>query len=369
MPKISIRDLLLAEVDIGELDIRPASSPAEFSVDGPPVEDGDYIVREGKIFQIGDYPDKGFSLTESEADEALAAFAPVPLNLEHRSTVLSGKLGQLVETVRRGGDLIGRIRIPKWLDAAIGPDPVKVSAEWTQGEKRLQGLALCLSPRIADAAMAAFTAAEAAPAAPETPAPADLRTGRAAMNRTILDRLRVLFGKITEDLEAIETTETEETPAQETPAGDPPAEFAAQTTDHQAEIARLQAEIAERDEARVKDAAAAFAAGLVQRGKALPAEAESIAALFAHVAASDAAGGAALFNDDGPAGDGIARLKAAYEARPAHDLTAERLKSESAAGVVFTGDSTGADGQPDPARIRELLAMTPLGQKILKETK
>ena len=36
------------------------------------------------MFEIGDYPDKGLSVTEEEADEALAAFTPVNNDLEHK---------------------------------------------------------------------------------------------------------------------------------------------------------------------------------------------------------------------------------------------------------------------------------------------
>jgi hypothetical protein len=116
---------------------------------------GDSVVREGKIFEAGNYPDKNFEMTPDELRRAAAAFQPVPLDLEHTPTVLDGKLGTL-EAVRVSADgrtLFGTVRLPRWLDDLLKDGERKVSCTWTAATKRLQKLALVMNPRVSDAAL------------------------------------------------------------------------------------------------------------------------------------------------------------------------------------------------------------------------
>lgn len=139
--------------------------PAEFS------EDGEFIVREGKVFECGTYPDKNFSLTPAEADAVIAAGQAVPNDLEHIPTVLTHApdgnkrtdiLGDTVLTRREGSEVFGKVRIPKWLHEKLGDSALKVSATWNRATKSLEGMALCLNPRIPDAAVfATFVATPA----------------------------------------------------------------------------------------------------------------------------------------------------------------------------------------------------------------
>ncbi len=139
---------------------------AEFELDSSTAKDtndGEYILRTGKIFEAGQYPDKKFEITPEELCEAIADFAPVDLDLEHMPTILDGKLGKL-EAVALGADgwsLIGTVRLPKWLDKQLGEAERKVSATWDRATKKLTKLALVRNPRVKDAAlMAAFMANE-----------------------------------------------------------------------------------------------------------------------------------------------------------------------------------------------------------------
>jgi hypothetical protein len=131
-------------------------------------KDGEYVLRTGKIFEAGDYPDKDFDISPEELLEAIADFAPVDLDLEHMPTVLDGKLGKL-EAVALGSDgwsLVGTVRLPKWLDSQLGDGERKVSATWDRTKKRLTKLAIVRNPRVKDAAlMAAFAADELTKAA------------------------------------------------------------------------------------------------------------------------------------------------------------------------------------------------------------
>ena len=130
----------------------------EFSAD-PTIEDG-LVVREGKVFELGNFPDKGFSLNALEADAAIAHFTPVANDLEHKSTILDGLLGDIRGLRRDGNELFGKVAIPRWLDSLIGKDPIKVSLAFDSA-KRVIGNALTINPRITDAQVAAaFTAGE-----------------------------------------------------------------------------------------------------------------------------------------------------------------------------------------------------------------
>lgn len=144
---------------------------AAFALDGtaldeapaPLFEHDGTVYRIGKLFEAGDYPDKDYSMTPDELATAAAAFAPgdAPVDIEHMDTVLSNRLGEVVsvESTDDGKELRGIVALPKWLDVALGSSARKVSATWNRATKRLEGLALVLSPRVSDAAlMAAFTA-------------------------------------------------------------------------------------------------------------------------------------------------------------------------------------------------------------------
>jgi len=133
----------------------------EFSETSAPREEGAFIVRTGKVFEVGEYPDKKFSLSEAEADAAIANFQPVAANIEHMPSLLDGKLGGLTKLWRQGKDLLGEVSIPKWLHEATGGEPIKPSMEWDRQTKRAAGIGYVLHPRIQTAAlMAAFAASE-----------------------------------------------------------------------------------------------------------------------------------------------------------------------------------------------------------------
>lgn len=156
-----------------EVEARTVWVPVEFALPAAFTEDGDFIIREGKVFECGFYADKDFGLTHEEADAAIAAGVPVPNDLEHIPTVLTqtedGKkrtdiLGDTLLTRREGDALFGKVRIPKWLHDKSGDKPIKVSATWNRVTKALEGMALCLNPRITDAAVfASFVASPVFP--------------------------------------------------------------------------------------------------------------------------------------------------------------------------------------------------------------
>src|SRR5215472_5265752 len=96
----------------------------------PAKAEGDFVLRQGKFFQLGEYPDKDFALDEAEADAAIAQFVPAPLNIEHIPSLFDGKLGEIRRLWRQGRDILAEYRIPAWLHAVTGQEPIKVSSEW-----------------------------------------------------------------------------------------------------------------------------------------------------------------------------------------------------------------------------------------------
>jgi hypothetical protein len=133
-----------------------------------------HIERTGLIFRCGDYASHDFSLTAEEMAAAVAAFAPVPIELSHMPTVLDGKLGELVAVEQRGDVLYGTARLPEWLDGLLDEGKRKVSVVWDRATKRITRLGIVPHPRVPDAVlMAAFAAAN-------PPAPAARRARTAA---------------------------------------------------------------------------------------------------------------------------------------------------------------------------------------------
>jgi len=126
----------------------------------------DFVLRRGKIFEIGDYADKKFSLSADEAQLAVAAFSPCAVNLEHKKTILDGHLGSLVDVSLSadGKTLFGSVMEPSWLAGLLPTSERKVSLEWDQATKQIVGVAHVLNPRIKDAvvfdAFARFSSGE-----------------------------------------------------------------------------------------------------------------------------------------------------------------------------------------------------------------
>lgn len=128
--------------------------------------DDKYVMRTGRIFRAGSYPDKKFEMTPEELIAAEAAFSPVILDVEHHDNlgILNGKLGSLeaVYSSEDGEELFGTVKMPKWLhdlnvDEDGNPVPISVSCTWGRDDKKLKKLALVTNPRVSDASIfAAF---------------------------------------------------------------------------------------------------------------------------------------------------------------------------------------------------------------------
>lgn len=141
-----------------------ADEPVVFAAQLEPTDSApadDIVIRTGKLFEVGQYPDKAFEFDSNDLSNAVAAFEPQPVNLEHTPSVLSGKLGHVARIFagEDGQSLMGEVHLPRWLDTLLDDGERKVSAEWDRRTKLFKGLALVRDPRVSDAAlMAAFSA-------------------------------------------------------------------------------------------------------------------------------------------------------------------------------------------------------------------
>ncbi len=324
----------------------------EFSDDG--------VIRTGKVFEIGDYPDKAFSLTEEEADQAIADFQAVDNDLEHTPTILSGKLGQLKSVWRQGKDLFGKVAIPKWLHEAVGSDPIKTSLAWNRQTKRIAGNGLVLHPRVKDAQLiAAFTAANSTTGGstdmPQTATNPDKKAGLLAWIKAKFAAGDRPEGVEDADLDRVEFAS--DPPASGQPVQDPKPDAGAQES--QAQFAQAQATIkTQGDEieglraASISSAAVAFFDAALKANKVVPAEREALIAQFTQAVKDDARDAhVACFTAEGGVYEGtrLKSLKAGIEARVPHSLTSEQI-------AAFALPNTGDDAKAKADRLNKTRA-------------
>jgi hypothetical protein len=356
-------------------------------------------IRRGKLFQCGYYADKQFALTPGEAAAAVAAFRPVPNDLEHTPTILDGKLGTLrsVAASEDGSELFGEVEIPRWLHEAIGDAPIKASLLWDRETKRIVGNALVIEPRIADAALlSAFSAAHPMAVAPGDTAhthtidtlgafspPVEPAVEETTDPVSVLATIKaLLWGRDPKPSAAnappIETqspeTAEEETVPETNGTTTATADFAASEEYRamQAQIAALTArdtERAARESARdaevTRERAEAWADAEIAAFRALPHERDALVAAFSEAAIDDrTAPRTVRFSADGAEVEGtrLDALRARQAARGQHLLTREQLALTpdqlKSAGVIFAQRPSEGDETMTTERHDELIRLS-----------
>jgi hypothetical protein len=293
--------------------------------------DGEMVLRTGKVFEAGDYPSHEISINESELADAAADFTPVDNDLEHKRTILDGKLGGIRSVVARGKELFATVAIPKWLNDLTGDQPIKTSLAWHRKTKRIVGNGLVLNPRIADAQLvAAFTAANTSTEGnnmPETKTP------------SWFERFKAHFSKneLPEELKDIDLSKVSFN--DDPPAKDPEPKSAAPET-HTAEFAELQGLRA----AQLTTQAQAFFSDALVAHKVFPAEKASLEAQFRQACLDDNAG-VVCFSTDGSLNEGsrVKSLRDGIAARVSYNLTEEQLADANLVGLSADTTATASD--------------------------
>lgn len=105
--------------------------------------------------EVGFYDANGADITAEDIEAMVSSFAPVPLDIDHRPTLLDGKLGQLVEVTFSSDKrtLFGRVELPEWLDKALSDVEKKVSLTLDATKRKIQKLALTTNPVVPDAVL------------------------------------------------------------------------------------------------------------------------------------------------------------------------------------------------------------------------
>jgi hypothetical protein len=70
----------------------------------------DVVVREAKLFEAGEYPEMGLTVTGDNLAACIAQFTgPVPIKVQHTNTAFDGGMGRVLSVVRRGNELYGQV--------------------------------------------------------------------------------------------------------------------------------------------------------------------------------------------------------------------------------------------------------------------
>ena len=110
------------------------------------------IERIAKLFEAGDYPDKGISVTESDLDRLVSDFNEAPVKVEHQDTPFDGAIGVLKRVWRQGKDLMGSIGFSPQAWAFIDRAGARrLSIAVTKDLSEIKEVSLVRSPRVAGA--------------------------------------------------------------------------------------------------------------------------------------------------------------------------------------------------------------------------
>lgn len=112
------------------------------------------IEREAKLFEAGNYPDRGIEITEDDLDRIIANTSEVPIRIEHTSTPFDGALGMLKSIYRKGRELFGKIHFNSaaW-ELVNAANAKRLSVAITGDKSAIAEVSLVREPRVADAAV------------------------------------------------------------------------------------------------------------------------------------------------------------------------------------------------------------------------
>jgi len=114
------------------------------------------IEKTAKLFETGEYKDKGIKVTEADLDNIISGFKAIPIKIEHQDTPFDGALGMLKSIWRAGKDLMGSISFTPeaWtLMEQVGAAAKKLSVSIKKDLTALTEVSLVSNPRIAGAAV------------------------------------------------------------------------------------------------------------------------------------------------------------------------------------------------------------------------
>lgn len=110
-----------------------------------------WIERRAKLFEAGEYPDKGLTITTENLQEIENAFdEPVPVLIEHSTSPL--EIGYLTGIEARGDELYGVVALTPEADALIERSGARsLSLGLAPDLKSIREVSIVAHPRVADA--------------------------------------------------------------------------------------------------------------------------------------------------------------------------------------------------------------------------
>ena len=117
----------------------------------PPTLPATPIERRAKLFEAGDYPDKGVTVTTEHLEALAATFEqPVPVLIEHAETPL--QMGYLTAVFCEGAELFGTISLTPEADALVQKSGARsLSLGLAPDLSSIREVSLVRNPRIASA--------------------------------------------------------------------------------------------------------------------------------------------------------------------------------------------------------------------------
>lgn len=138
------------------------------------------VERDAKLFEAGNYEDKGMNVSEDDLDLMAAGTGEAPIRIEHGDSPFDGALGVLKSAYRKGRELFGKLAFTDDAWAFLKTLPHrKLSLGIRKDKSGIAEVSLVREPRIADArvfseGVVGFSAeldAEEAVVAPPVPEP------------------------------------------------------------------------------------------------------------------------------------------------------------------------------------------------------
>lgn len=134
---------------------------AKFKVEAPKflTEPCEWVEREAKLFEAGEYPDKGVIVSEAQLARMAENFdLPVPVLVEHATSPL--ELGYLTDIWAKGSELFGRVALTLEADQIIRKSGAsKLSVGLSPDLEEIREVSLVQRPRVASAQLFCFESA------------------------------------------------------------------------------------------------------------------------------------------------------------------------------------------------------------------
>lgn len=110
------------------------------------------VEREAMLFEAGDYPDKGISISEADLEKLSSDNSQIPIKIEHLDSPLDGVIGVLKRVWKEGKRLLGKIQFTDEAWALICKAGSKrLSIGLAKDKSKILEVSLVKYPRIADA--------------------------------------------------------------------------------------------------------------------------------------------------------------------------------------------------------------------------